>query len=165
MLSRARAFESPSADISGISPVQESGETAEPRHVESRGASSWMLFNHSGQLNFTPHNPSYIMSDSETKSKAGVPSWQLQKALEAEEKNTDDNSKTQAEEPSRTELVESAKKFLEEDDVKDATTDKKISFLESKGLRNDEIEQLLGVARNVEASNPAASEVCFITRP
>ena len=101
------------------------------------------------------------MSDSETKPKAGVPSWQLQKGAEAEENEEDTKLETQTEEPSRTELVESAKKFLEEDEVKDATTDKKIAFLESKGLKNEEIEQLLGVGRNVEASNPAP-KVCFI---
>lgn len=100
------------------------------------------------------------MSDSETKPKVGVPSWQLQKGAEADENKEEVKSETQSEEPSRTELVESAKKFLEEDEVKDATTDKKIAFLESKGLKNEEIEQLLGVARNVEASNPA-QKVCF----
>lgn len=101
------------------------------------------------------------MSDSETKLKAGVPSWQLQKGPETEEENKEAKPETQSEEPSRTELVESAKKFLKEDEVRDASTDKKIAFLESKGLNNEEIEQLLGVARNVEASNPA-QKVCFI---
>ena len=104
------------------------------------------------------------MSGSETNPKAGVPSWQRQAPAE-DEKKTEEKVETKAtEEPSRTELIESAKKFLEEDEVKDATTDKKVAFLEGKGLKNEEIEQLLGVARNVEASNPA-SKVCFITNP
>ena len=62
---------------------------------------------------------------------------------------------------SKPELVENAKKFLEEDEVKDATTDKKISFLESKGLNSEEIEQLLGVSRNVEASSTGAKVSLF----
>ena len=102
------------------------------------------------------------MSDSEAKPKAGVPSWQRQAPVEEESKKEDKDETESTEEPSRTELIESAKKFLEEDEVKDATTEKKIAFLESKGLKNEEIEQLLGVARNVEASNPA-SKVCFVT--
>lgn len=102
------------------------------------------------------------MSDSATKSKAGVPSWQRQAPAQEESKKEDKVETESTEEPSRTGLIESAKKFLEEDEVKNATTDKKIAFLESKGLKNEEIEQLLGVARNVEASNPA-SKVCFIS--
>lgn len=104
------------------------------------------------------------MSDSESKPKTGVPSWQREAAPE-EEKKAEEKVETKAtKEPSRSELIESAKKFLEEDEVKDATTDKKIAFLESKGLENEEIEQLLGVARNVEASNPAP-KVCFLVNP
>ncbi len=88
--------------------------------------------------------------------KSGVPSWQTAKGADTETKQEDKPTKKVEEniEPSRFELVESARKFLEEDEVKDATTDKKIAFLEKKGLENEEIEQLLGVSRNVEASNP-----------
>lgn len=54
---------------------------------------------------------------------------------------------------SRHELVEQASKFLETAEVKDAPTDSKISFLESKGLTDQEIQGLLGVSRNKDASN------------
>lgn len=116
----------------------------------------------SAQFILYPTHLLYIMSDSETKPKAGVPSWQIQAPAEEKSKKEDKIETRSNEEPSRTELIESAKKFLKEDEVKDATTDKKIAFLESKGLMNDEVEQLLGVSRNVEASNPA-SKVCFVT--
>lgn len=98
------------------------------------------------------------MSSSDSKPKAGVPSWQMKKIEEAE---TEKSASTEAstDDASRTKLVENAKKFLEEDEVKDATTDKKISFLESKGLNSKEIEKLLGVSRNVEASS-AGTKVC-----
>jgi len=84
--------------------------------------------------------------------KPGVPSWQLKSKNEspkAEEKSA-------PEPPSRETIIEQAKTFLEEDEVRNASTDKKIAFLESKGLQNEEIQGLLGIARNPEAS----SEVC-----
>jgi hypothetical protein len=91
------------------------------------------------------------MSDSDPgEKKAVVPSWQTA-APKKEEKNS-------APEPeSREKVLEQAKKFLEEDEVKDASTDKKVAFLESKGLQGDEIQSLLGVSRNEEASNSTAT--------
>jgi len=103
-----------------------------------------------------PSSAIIIMSDSdEAPKKAGVPSWQLKPK---------EYSKKEAEEPvpetpSRGSVIEQAKKFLEEDEVRDAPTDKKIAFLESKGLQSDEIEGLLGITRNAEATATAA-EVC-----
>jgi hypothetical protein len=86
--------------------------------------------------------------------KSGVPSWQ------ADLKNTtptEGDSEPQS--PSRETVIEQAKKFLEEDEVRNASTDKKISFLESKGLSNEEIQGLIGVTRHPEASAPAPSTV------
>lgn len=102
------------------------------------------------------HSPStnhFKMSDSDdTKAKPSVPSWQT--------KSTDETPKEDQQSPSepqtRESIIKQAKRFLEEDEVRDASTDKKIAFLESKGLQGDEIQQLLGVSRNTEAS--AASE-------
>ncbi|KAF4624943.1 hypothetical protein G7Y89_g13226 [Cudoniella acicularis] len=94
------------------------------------------------------------MSDSEQgEKKASTPSWQ-QKA--------DDNTAKETEKPAsepenRAAVLEQARKFLEEEEVKDATTDKKIAFLETKGLKNEEIQELLGVSRNLEASSDASS--------
>lgn len=97
------------------------------------------------------------MSDSEEGKKDGVPSWQLKAKVEPAEKKKDEpNTKDQpTEEPSRATVIEQAKKFLEEDEVRNASTDKKIAFLETKGLRSEEIEVLLGIVRNMEASSPA----------
>lgn len=110
------------------------------------------------------------MADSDSSSKKpGVPSWQLKTkestpvetplendAKPAESLNTESSS--------REVIVEQAKKFLEEDDVKNSSTDKKIAFLEGKGLTGAEIQELIGVTRNIEASaiqSPASSAVCF----
>ncbi|KAL2219498.1 putative peroxisomal membrane anchor protein [Thermoascus aurantiacus ATCC 26904] len=54
---------------------------------------------------------------------------------------------------SRATLLEQAARFLRDEAVRDAPTDRKIAFLESKGLRSDEIQKLLGVTRNAEATS------------
>lgn len=100
------------------------------------------------------------MSDSESKPKGGVPSWQMKPEVSDPKPATEEK---QAVEPSpepspeakpRSSVLEDARKFLEEDEVKDASTDKKVAFLEGKGLTSEEIHQLLGITRNLEASNP-----------
>lgn len=57
---------------------------------------------------------------------------------------------------SRQDLIDQASRFLEDDSLRDAPIDRKISFLESKGLKSSEIQQLLGVARNAEATRTTA---------
>jgi hypothetical protein len=91
------------------------------------------------------------MGDSDQK-RPGVPSWQLKLK---ETTPTEGEAET---EPSRDTIVGQAKKFLEEDEVRNASTEKKIAFLESKGLTGAEIQDLLGVTRNTEASS-SPSEV------
>jgi len=91
------------------------------------------------------------MSDSDSgEKKAGVPSWQTATPKKEEEKPATGPE-------SREKVLEQAKKFLEEDEVKDATTDKKVAFLESKGLQGEEIQSLLGVSRNEEASKSTST--------
>jgi hypothetical protein len=80
--------------------------------------------------------------------KGGALSWQAPSS----ENPAKEEEKPAPEPESREKVVEQAKRFLEEDEVKDASTDKKIAFLESKGLRSEEIQELLGVSRNEEAS-------------
>jgi hypothetical protein len=90
-------------------------------------------------------------SDPDTK-KTGVPSCQLKskdETLKVEVKEVKEEKPT----PSRETVIEQAKKFLEEDEVRNSSTDKKIAFLEGKGLRQEEIEGLLGISRNEEASS------------
>ncbi|EHK98195.1 hypothetical protein M7I_5959 [Glarea lozoyensis 74030] len=75
------------------------------------------------------------MSDSESgEQKGGVPSWQrvtAQKPLQEEDK-----PKSKTDPTSTAPMLAQARKFLEDEEVKDAPTDKKIAFLESKGVRN-----------------------------
>jgi hypothetical protein len=92
----------------------------------------------------------FTMSDSDQGEKrAGVPSWQMK----SKDKTAKEEEKSAAESPSRETIIEQAKKFLEEDEVRDASTDKKVAFLESKGLRNEEIQDLLNITMNPEASS------------
>lgn len=93
------------------------------------------------------------MADGETK-EPSIPAWQqanntesTSSASETPSQSSDDNDTT-----SRSALLEQAAKFLEDDSIKNEATGRKIAFLESKGLQGDEIESLLGVSRNVEAS-------------
>lgn len=96
------------------------------------------------------------MSDPDTK-KAGVPSWQLKSQDDGESKGVqkpeDDTEApaTPSQPASRESIIEKARKFLQEDEVRDSSTDKKIAFLEGKGLNSVEIEELLGVPKIPEA--------------
>jgi hypothetical protein len=91
------------------------------------------------------------MSDSDLgEKKGGVPSWQTAAPEKEEEKSNPEPG-------TREKVLEQAKKFLEEDEVKDASTDKKVAFLESKGLQGEEIQSLLGVSRNEEASKSTST--------
>ena len=108
-----------------------------------------------------------IMSDSdESRNKSGVPSWQG-KSPPTQSK---DREEAAPKSPSQETIIEQAKKFLEDDEVRDASTDKKIAFLEGKGLNNEIIAELLGVSRNIEATaSPheagATSQVRASSRP
>jgi hypothetical protein len=103
-----------------------------------------------------------MMSEADPKAKRGVPSWQVKSTTKrkSEEAPKEDQSSATSDVPSRTSTLENARKFLEEDEVKDATTDKKIAFLESKGMNGEEIHELLGISRNLEASSQDAQVRC-----
>lgn len=49
--------------------------------------------------------------------------------------------------------LEQGRKLLQDDTIKDAPTDRKIAFLESKGFNNSNIQKLVGVSRNNNASS------------
>ncbi|KAL4978487.1 peroxisomal membrane anchor protein conserved region-domain-containing protein [Aspergillus desertorum] len=90
------------------------------------------------------------MSDSH--SKASIPKWQQQHsgssppAADGEDAGSGDRST----------LLEQASSFLQDESIRDAHTDRKISFLKSKGLTATEIKGLLGVSRNTEASSSSS---------
>jgi hypothetical protein len=88
----------------------------------------------------------------EDKKNGGVPSWQLKPSDAPQEKKTEGQDSAPQPKPSRASVIENARRFLLEDDVRNAPTDKQVAFLESKGLESHEIQELLGVTRNVEAT-------------
>jgi hypothetical protein len=110
-----------------------------------------------------------IMSDSESKPKGGVPSWQMKPEASdpkpATEEKPASSSSSSPEVKPRTSVLEDARKFLEEEEVKDASTDKKVAFLEGKGLTSEEIHQLLGITRNLEATSLESQVRLLIPKP
>ena len=53
--------------------------------------------------------------------------------------------------------MEQAVKFLDHAEIRDASKDQKIAFLEGKGLKTDEIYELLGIPSDQESSSEEAS--------
>ncbi|EEA26575.1 hypothetical protein TMatcc_005148 [Talaromyces marneffei ATCC 18224] len=100
---------------------------------------------------------------SDDSSKPSIPEWQRKasSALSSTDQNasvdkpTEETTSTEDEQTTsssdRSALLEQAKTFLADPEIRDATTTRKIKFLESKGLTNDEIDSLLGVSRNKDA--------------
>ncbi|OJZ91644.1 hypothetical protein ASPFODRAFT_38763 [Aspergillus luchuensis CBS 106.47] len=94
------------------------------------------------------------MADSKPKP-SSIPSWQ--QPNNASNPNTDNSESTSSptsDDTSRSALIEQAAKFLEDESIRDAPTDRKVTFLQSKGLREDEINTLLGIS----SSTPKASD-------
>jgi hypothetical protein len=94
------------------------------------------------------------MSDPSSKPPS-IPSWQQQSgsAPTDQSPSSPPNSDDAPASAPRQDLLDQASKFLQDESIRDASTDRKVSFLESKGLTSDEIQQLLGVSRNPEASS------------
>ena len=89
-----------------------------------------------------------------------IPSWQQPNNTAADSstsappsQSSDDNTPTTP----RPALLEQATKFLEDESIRDASTDRKVAFLETKGLRKNEIDSLLGISRNDEATTSSSS--------
>ena len=98
-----------------------------------------------------------IMPDDTSKS-ASIPSWQTaNKTAEESPSPTSDDAPATTASTSRQALLDQASKFLEDDSIRDAPTERKVSFLESKGLSSDDIEQVLGVSRNAEPSSSSTT--------
>ncbi|KAL4870124.1 peroxisomal membrane anchor protein conserved region-domain-containing protein [Aspergillus spectabilis] len=93
------------------------------------------------------------MSDSD--SKRSIPSWQQQHSAPSPPPTDDKDAVNDAD---RSTLIQQASEFLKDDSIRDAPTNRKISFLESKGLTSSEIDSLLGVSRNPEATSSAAED-------
>ncbi|KAF1851774.1 DUF726-domain-containing protein, partial [Cucurbitaria berberidis CBS 394.84] len=112
-------------------------------------------------------------------SKPRIPDWQSASSdsapLESPSDQQEPKPEQQAEAPGRTEddtasaesddresesteLLEQASRFLEDSTIRDAPREKKAAFLESKGVRPEDIETLLGEA-TPEGDYPALEEV------
>ncbi|KAK1597636.1 peroxisomal membrane anchor protein conserved region-domain-containing protein [Colletotrichum navitas] len=87
------------------------------------------------------------MSDSDdNKSTPGIPEWQRDQKTDAElEPQTQQPSQDAVpNEPPRENSIEIARKFLQDDEIKDAPREAKEAFLKTKGISSTDIEQLLG---------------------
>ncbi|KAJ4267377.1 hypothetical protein NW762_003484 [Fusarium torreyae] len=120
------------------------------------------------------------MSDSDSDS--GIPSWQKAQADETDSQNTEQaptpstsSSTSEVDTPAAETMVEDtttsenvpddedrlevARRFLDNDAVRDAPLDQKIDFLKSKGIDEAEIQTLLGQAESsAELETPTSSE-------
>ncbi|RAL17803.1 peroxisomal membrane protein PEX14 [Aspergillus homomorphus CBS 101889] len=107
------------------------------------------------------------MADS--KPKSAVPEWQKSHATSESGSNSSDSSESSTttvkgaednetdDQPSRPALLDQAAKFLQDDSIRDAPMDRKRVFLESKGLRDDEIDLLLRESSGEETSSSSSS--------
>ncbi|KAL4879147.1 peroxisomal membrane anchor protein conserved region-domain-containing protein [Aspergillus karnatakaensis] len=93
------------------------------------------------------------MSNSD--SNRSIPLWQQQHSTPSPPSS---DAKDPGSDADRSTLIQQASEFLKDQEIRDAPTDRKITFLESKGLTPSEIDSLLGVSRNTEASSSAAEE-------
>ncbi|KAF4950064.1 hypothetical protein FSARC_13309, partial [Fusarium sarcochroum] len=122
------------------------------------------------------------MSDSDSSS--GIPSWQKAQSDETDSQNTEPAptpstssstsevdapaAETPVEETAQSEheqatddedRLEVARRFLDNDTVRDAPLDQKVEFLKSKGIDEAEIQTLLGQEESsTESETPASSE-------
>ncbi|KAL3474971.1 peroxisomal membrane anchor protein conserved region-domain-containing protein, partial [Aspergillus californicus] len=88
---------------------------------------------------------------SESESKRSIPEWQQRNSTPSPTSEPPDSTEA-GKDTDRSALLEQASTFLQDESIRDASTDRKISFLESKGLTSPEIDSLLGVSRNTEAT-------------
>ncbi|PYH32626.1 uncharacterized protein BO87DRAFT_378116 [Aspergillus neoniger CBS 115656] len=98
------------------------------------------------------------MADSKPKP-SSIPSWQQpNNASNPDNDNSESTSSPTSDDTSRSALIEQAAKFLEDESIRDAPTDRKVTFLQSKGLREDEINTLLGISSTPKASDTTEEE-------
>ncbi|KAK1968996.1 hypothetical protein LY78DRAFT_630699 [Colletotrichum sublineola] len=86
------------------------------------------------------------MSDSDNNSTPGIPEWQRNQKTDAELEPQPQQPPQDAlpNKPTSEDSVEVARKFLQDDEIKDAPREAKEAFLKTKGISSEDIEQLLG---------------------
>lgn len=77
------------------------------------------------------------MADSDDDKPSSIPAWQ--RDAQSKDATTDEPQPAQ-------DHLETARRFLEDENVKDQSRDKKVAFLKGKGIEDGDIEKLLGVA-------------------
>ncbi|OJJ76560.1 hypothetical protein ASPBRDRAFT_39049 [Aspergillus brasiliensis CBS 101740] len=97
------------------------------------------------------------MADSKPKP-SSIPQWQQPNNATNTDTNSESTSSPPSDDTSRSTLIEQATKFLEDESIRDAPTDRKVIFLQSKGLREDEINTLLGISSTPKASDTTEEE-------
>jgi hypothetical protein len=113
-----------------------------------------------------PAIPSWQRASASSSSSAAPPSTPSQRETSSEEP-TETNSESGAEPPKEQALqeqgaeggtlLEQASRFLDDPAIRDAPRERKVTFLESKGVRSEEIEELLGRTL-VEDATPDITE-------
>ncbi|CAI7644698.1 unnamed protein product [Penicillium glandicola] len=100
----------------------------------------------------------HLIMPEDTSKAASIPSWQrCNNTAEESPSPTSDDAPAATASTSRQGLIDQASKFLEDESIRDAPTERKISFLESKGLSSDDIQQVLGISPNAEASSSSTA--------
>ncbi|EGY17202.1 hypothetical protein VD0002_g2966 [Verticillium dahliae] len=83
------------------------------------------------------------MGGSDEYKSSGIPSWQ--KRDQSEQPSSESSSAAQGP-SSNSSPIEVARRFLQDDEIKDASRERKLEFLKTKGLDEADIEKLLGPA-------------------
>jgi hypothetical protein len=113
------------------------------------------------------------MADSSGAKRPAIPNWQrspIQSSTTAEPPPSDYTSPSDNMRRSDTELLEQAKRWLEDESIRDAPTERKASFLEQKGLQGSDIQKLLRTDHglqhdnasspsNTQAASPTSSDI------
>ena len=101
------------------------------------------------------------MSDSSKPKANSIPSWQRAEILEDEKKGEVvrqlPENRLDAKGP-HDNLSEQALRFLDHDEIRKASTEQKIEFLEKKGLASDEIQRLLVVSRERDTKEARSTD-------
>ncbi|KAK6385755.1 hypothetical protein LTS17_001327 [Exophiala oligosperma] len=97
------------------------------------------------------------MSGPGSKKIPSIPAWQQKSYTDAQQSSTSDQATDVSSSSSELPLLEQARKFLEEESIRDASRERKVAFLEQKGLTADQIEQLLSPKQEEEASSSSSS--------
>ncbi|KIX04035.1 uncharacterized protein Z518_07588 [Rhinocladiella mackenziei CBS 650.93] len=99
------------------------------------------------------------MADQDSKNGPSIPEWQQKYHQASKEKSTSSEAQpspsdnpTPPSSSSELPLLEQARKFLDDESIRDAPMEHKLAFLQKKGVRPDDIEQLLGSERTSSAS-------------